>query len=45
MERTLELALVIGIIFISAYALKINNEAINSMNMMNRSIQMMFVKS
>jgi len=45
MERTLEIVLVLGIIFIASYALKINQDAINTMNAQNKQIQMMFVKS
>ncbi len=37
--------LIIGIIFLSAYSLKVSQEAINSINTMNHQIQMMFVKS
>jgi len=45
MEKTLEIVLVVGVIFIAAYALKINQDAINVMNKQNQAVQMMFVKS
>lgn len=45
MDWFIETLLIVGIIFISSYSLKINQEAIQEMNNMNSQIQMMFVKS
>lgn len=45
MDWFIEMLLILGVVFISAYALKINNDAISAMNEMNKQIQVMFVKS
>ena len=45
MDRIVELTLVIGIIFITTYSIKVNQEALQSVNAMNKQIQMMFVRS
>lgn len=45
MDRFMEALLIIGLVFIAGYALKINQEAIASMNQMNQQLQVMFVKS
>jgi len=45
MDWFIEMLLILGVVFISAYSLKINHEAIQSINEMNKQIQVMFVKS
>jgi hypothetical protein len=45
MDRLVELTLVIGIIFITTYSIRVNQEAVQSVNAMNKQIQMMFVRS
>lgn len=45
MDRFMEGLLIVGLVFIATYALKINQDAITTMNSMNKQIQMMFVKS
>jgi len=45
MDWFIEMLLIVGLIFVSAYSLKINQDAIQAMNKMNNQIQMMFVKS
>lgn len=45
MEWFIQMLLVVGLIFISAYSIKVNQEAVQAMNTMNKQIQMMFVKS
>jgi hypothetical protein len=45
MEWFIQMLLVVGLIFISSFSLKVNQDAINSMNAMNKQVQMMFVKS
>jgi len=45
MDWFIETLLIVGLIFITAYSLKINNDAIQAMDKQNKQIQMMFVKS
>lgn len=45
MDGFAQMLLIVGLIFISSFSLKFNQDAINSMNMMNEKVQMMFVKS
>jgi len=45
MDRLVELTLVIGLIFVSAYSMKTNQDAIRAINEMNKQIQMMFIRS
>ena len=45
MDWFIETLLIVGLIFISAYSIKVNQEAVQAMNTMNKQIQMMFVKS
>lgn len=45
MERIHELVLIIGIIFLSAYTIKVSQQSIMEVEKMNQNIQMMFVKS
>jgi hypothetical protein len=45
MDRIVELTLIVGIIFITTYSIKVNQEALQSVNAMNKQIQMMFVRS
>jgi len=45
MDRIVELTLIVGIIFITTYSIKVNQEALQSINAMNKQIQMMFVRS
>ena len=45
MDWFIETLLIVGLIFISAYSIKVNQEAIESMNAMNKQLQFMFVKS
>jgi hypothetical protein len=45
MEWFIQTLLILGLIFVSAYSLKISEEAIKTMDMQNKQIQMMFVKS
>lgn len=45
MDRIVELALVIGLIFVTTYSMRVNQEALQSVNAMNKQIQMMFVRS
>ncbi len=44
MDWFIETLLIVGLIFISAYSIKVNEEAMQSMNVMNKKIEMMFVK-
>ena len=45
MDWFIETLLILGLIFVSAYSLKISQEAIHSMDAQNKKIEMMFVKS
>ena len=45
MDGLVQMLLVVGLIFICSFSLKVNQDAINSMNAMNKQVQMMFVKS
>jgi len=45
MDWFIETLLIIGLIFVSAYSLKISQEAIKTMADQNKKIEMMFVKS
>jgi hypothetical protein len=45
MDRLLEMVLVIGIIFLSAYSMKLSNDTMVAVEKWNQSIQLMFVKS
>lgn len=45
MDWFIETLLIVGLIFVSAYSIRVNQEAMQSMNDMNKQIQMMFVKS
>jgi hypothetical protein len=45
MDGLTQMLLIVGLIFISSFSLKVNQDAINSMNAMNEKVQMMFVKS
>jgi hypothetical protein len=45
MDWFIQMLLVIGLIFISSFSLKVNQDAIGAMNAMNKQVQMMFVKS
>ena len=45
MDKILEITLTVGIIFIAAYSMNVNHQAMKTMNEMNKQIQMMFVRS
>lgn len=45
MDWFIETLLIVGLIFISAYSIRVNQEAMQTMDAMNKQIQMMFVKS
>lgn len=45
MDWFIEMLLIVGLIFVSAYSLKINQDAIKTMSDQNKKIEMMFVKS
>lgn len=45
MEGFIQMLLIVGLIFISSFSLKVNQDAIGAMNAMNKQVQMMFVKS
>jgi hypothetical protein len=45
MDWFIELVLIVGLVFISAFSIKVNQDAIESMNAMNKQLQFMFVKS
>jgi hypothetical protein len=45
MDWFIEMLLIVGLIFISAYSIRVNQEAMQTMNELNKQIQVMFVKS
>ncbi len=45
MDWFIETLLILGLIFVTCYSLKINQDAIQAMDKQNKQIQMMFVKS
>lgn len=45
MDWFIEALLIVGLIFVSVYSIRVNQEAIQAMNDLNKQIQVMFVKS
>lgn len=45
MDRLFESVLVIGLIFICAFSMRVNQEAMQTMQQMNQQLHLMFIKS
>ncbi len=45
MDWFTEILLIVGLIFIAAYSIKVNQDAMQAMNELNKQVQMMFIKS
>jgi len=45
MDYIQQIVLTVGLVFVCAFSMKVNQEAMNAMNQMNHQVQMMFVKS
>lgn len=45
MDNVQQVILTVGLVFVCAFSMKVNQEALQSMNQLNSQIQMMFVKS
>lgn len=45
MDNIQQIILTFGLVFVCAFSMKVNQEALTAMNQMNHQIQMMFVKS
>ena len=45
MDWFIETLLIVGLIFVSVYSIRVNQETMQAMNELNKQIQIMFIKS